>query len=198
MGLLTIIKKQKIKDRELRCLILGLDNSGKSTIVNQLLPVAERDDSITPTVGFQIHNIQIHNDEDSQEYTVSMWDIGGQRTLRPFWDNYFDKTDVLVWCIDVSSAIRFDESFQELRELVTQDRDRIGHQCKLVVAINKCDLIKDQETLAELAHSVETRIEEMLQFQNRQKQPKIGTYVVCSGITGAGIDTLRQQLVPAK
>lgn len=42
MGLLSIIRKQKLKDREIRCLILGLDNSGKSTIVNKLLPENEQ------------------------------------------------------------------------------------------------------------------------------------------------------------
>ncbi len=25
-----------------------------------------------------------------------MWDIGGQRKIRPYWRNYFDNTDVLV------------------------------------------------------------------------------------------------------
>lgn len=197
MGLLTIIKKQKIKDREIRCLILGLDNSGKSTIVNHILPQTERDESITPTVGFQIHSVILHNEEDSQDYRVSMWDVGGQRTLRPFWDNYFDKTDVLVWCIDISSQLRFDESFRELTELVTQDKDRIGYQCKLIVAINKADLITDRDTLTELAKNIETRIETMLgqQQQHVLHKKSIGTYVVCSGVSGLGIETLCQHMV---
>ena len=37
MGLLSIIKKQKIKDKEIRILMLGLDNSGKTTITKKLL-----------------------------------------------------------------------------------------------------------------------------------------------------------------
>ncbi|KAL3230047.1 hypothetical protein RNJ44_01410 [Nakaseomyces bracarensis] len=197
MGLLTIIKKQKIKDKEIRCLVLGLDNSGKSTIVNNILPASERNESITPTVGFQIHSVQIHSKQDSQDYTVSMWDVGGQRTLRPFWDNYFDKTDVLVWCIDISSPIRFDESFRELKELVTQDKDRIGYQCKLIVALNKCDLIQPSpKFIEELTHDIQSQIESML--SQGTGQSNIATYVLCSGITGTGIDMLCRQIVTKK
>ena len=36
MGLLQRIKKIKEKEREMRILILGLDNSGKTTIVKRL------------------------------------------------------------------------------------------------------------------------------------------------------------------
>jgi len=36
MGLLTILKKIKQKERELRILILGLDNAGKTTIMKRI------------------------------------------------------------------------------------------------------------------------------------------------------------------
>lgn len=194
MGLLTIIKKQKLKDREIRCLILGLDNSGKSTIVNGLLPESEKCNSITPTVGFQIHSIVVESAQDGKTYKVNLWDIGGQRTLRPFWDNYFDKTDVLLWCVDIASSLRFDESFNELRELVMQDRDRIGYQCKLVVAINKIDLV-EQADLEHYAHDIEQKIEHILHHGQSVGESSIGHYFLCSGKTGAGIENLAQMIV---
>ncbi|CCF56807.1 hypothetical protein KAFR_0B05110 [Kazachstania africana CBS 2517] len=142
MGLLSIIKKQKLKDKEIRCLILGLDNSGKSTVVNKLLPDNEKDDNITPTMGFQIKTIEI----DSM-YNVSIWDIGGQTTLRPFWDNYFDKTDVLIWCIDITSNLRFTESLNELKDLIQRDEGRIGYDCHVIILMNKIDLLNNDQAM---------------------------------------------------
>ena len=37
-----------------------------------------------------------------------MWDIGGQRKIRPYWKNYFERTDVLVCIIDIIVVIHVD------------------------------------------------------------------------------------------
>lgn len=49
MGLLTILKKQRLKEKELRILVLGLDNSGKTTILKKLN--GEEISEIAPTFG---------------------------------------------------------------------------------------------------------------------------------------------------
>lgn len=199
MGLLTIIKKQKLKDQEIRCLILGLDNSGKSTIVNHLLPISERKDKITPTIGFQIKTITL---DDSGKH-VSLWDIGGQRTLRPFWDNYFDKTDILIWCIDISLPLRFDESFNELKELILRDEGRIGYECKVIVLCNKVDLLLPsdidvsfqlvkEKILAQLSIDVD-HVDSMNKAERMRSESII--FLKCSGVTGEGIDHLKKELL---
>ena len=35
---------------------------------------------------------------------IIVWDVGGQKTLRTYWSNYFDNTDGLVYVID--SAVK--------------------------------------------------------------------------------------------
>ena len=50
MGLLKVIKKTKQKEREVRILILGLDNAGKTTILKKFL--GEDTSEIAPTLGF--------------------------------------------------------------------------------------------------------------------------------------------------
>ena len=57
MGLLTILKKVKQKEKELRLLILGLDNAGKTTIMKRVSGEDVRE--ISPTVGFNIKVITI-------------------------------------------------------------------------------------------------------------------------------------------
>ncbi|KAG5594465.1 hypothetical protein H5410_035697 [Solanum commersonii] len=55
MGLLSIIRKIKRKEKEMRILMVGLDNSGKTTIV---LKINGEDTSvISPTLGFNIKTI---------------------------------------------------------------------------------------------------------------------------------------------
>lgn len=41
-------------------------------------------------------------------------DVGGQRSLRPYWRNYFEKTDAIVWVVDSSDAARMDDCRKEL------------------------------------------------------------------------------------
>ena len=59
MGLYTILKKRRLKDRQLRILFLGLDAAGKSSIVARLLSPHEPEalKEISPTLGFKISSI---------------------------------------------------------------------------------------------------------------------------------------------
>lgn len=48
-------------------------------------------DEISPTLGFNIKTM------DYRGYKLNVWDVGGQKTLRSYWRNYFESTDGLVW-----------------------------------------------------------------------------------------------------
>lgn len=75
-------------DKELRILLLGLDNAGKTTLMKKL--ASEDVSHITPTQGFNIKSVQ------ADGMKLNVWDIGGQRKIRPYWRNYFEFTDILV------------------------------------------------------------------------------------------------------
>jgi ADP-ribosylation factor-like protein 2 len=132
MGLATIIRKTKLKEREIRVLILGLDNSGKSTCLNRWLPpnAASKREEIAPTFGFEIKTV------DTPTCRVVLWDIGGQKSLRPFWRTYFeDASDGLIWVIDSADTVRFNEGLAEL------GKQLLLAKCMVVVIIaNKQDL----------------------------------------------------------
>ncbi|KIY45167.1 GTP-binding protein [Fistulina hepatica ATCC 64428] len=129
MGLLTIIRKNRQKEREMRILFLGLDNAGKTTILRKLN--GEDIMSVSPTLGFNIKTF-VH-----RGYTLNVWDVGGQRTLRPYWRNYFEQTDALVWVVDSGDRLRIDDCRAELHNLLLEDR-LVG--ASLLVFANKQDL----------------------------------------------------------
>jgi ADP-ribosylation factor-like protein 2 len=114
MGLLTIIRKVKRKEREMRVLIVGLDNAGKTTIVKRI--VGEDISSVSPTLGFQIKTL------DCCGYALNVWDVGGQKTLRSYWRNYFENTDGVVWVIDSADTRRLSDTAQELHKLLREER----------------------------------------------------------------------------
>jgi len=131
MGLLSILKKMKKDERESRILMLGLDNAGKTTVLKKL---SDEDIShIMPTQGFNIKSL-VH-----EGFKLNVWDIGGQKTIRPYWSNYFESSDALVYVIDSSDSRRLAESGQELRELLAEDK--LGGVPLLVFA-NKQDLLQ--------------------------------------------------------
>jgi ADP-ribosylation factor-like protein 3 len=89
MGFLDrLVRTLKRNDREVRIIILGLDNSGKTTIIKKLSD--EDIQHITPTQGFNIKSLV------KGDLKMNVWDVGGQKTIRPYWRNYFDSTDALV------------------------------------------------------------------------------------------------------
>lgn len=56
MGLLSILRKLKMKEKEMRLLILGLDNAGKTTILKKFN--GEEITTISPTLGFNIQSLE--------------------------------------------------------------------------------------------------------------------------------------------
>src|SRR5260370_36578226 len=55
---------------------------------------------------------------------ILLGDVGGQRTLRPYWRNYFEQTDALVWVVDSSDRLRMGDCKHELHSLLTEDVSR--------------------------------------------------------------------------
>ncbi|KAJ5221856.1 ADP-ribosylation factor-like protein 2 [Penicillium citrinum] len=87
--------------------------------------------SVSPTLGFIIKTI------DFMGYKLNIWDVGGQRTLRSYWKNYFEKTDTLVWVVDATDRLRVGDCREELAGLLLEER-LMG--ASLLVFLNKTDV----------------------------------------------------------
>jgi len=113
-GLLTILRKLKQKEREMRLLMLGLDNAGKTTILKKIN--GEDIDEISPTLGFNIKTLEYEG------YKLNVWDVGGQKSLRSYWRNYFEENDGVVWVIDCVDKRRLQDCKIELDNLLSEEQ----------------------------------------------------------------------------
>ena len=87
---------------EMELTLVGLQHAGKTTFVNVIASGDFYEDMI-PTVGFNMRKISKGN------VTIKLWDIGGQREIRPYWRNYYDQTDALIYVVDSADEMRVQE-----------------------------------------------------------------------------------------
>lgn len=114
MGLLTYLKKMKKDSNEAKLLVLGLDNAGKTTILRSISE--ENIKNIKPTEGFNIKNLAVEG------VNLCVWDLGGQKILREYWSNYFDKTSALIFVVDSADEMRLKEAGDELNKLLNEEK----------------------------------------------------------------------------
>ncbi|KAL9119676.1 MAG: hypothetical protein Q9187_003769 [Circinaria calcarea] len=176
--MLSVLRKARLKDKEMRILMLGLDNAGKTTIVKKIMN--EDVNTVSPTLGFIIKTI----DYDGYKLNI-LGDVGGQKTLRSYWRNYFEKTDALIWVVDATDRLRMEDCREELSGLLLEER-LMG--ASLLVFSNKTDVggcMTDDE------------IRKGLQLDSIKTHPwKI---IQCSAITGFHLtDGLRWVVQDAK
>uniref|UniRef100_A0A915PTE3 Eukaryotic translation initiation factor 3 subunit G n=1 Tax=Setaria digitata TaxID=48799 RepID=A0A915PTE3_9BILA len=165
MGLLTILKKQRLKEKELRILVLGLDNGGKTTVLKRLN--GEEISEVTPTFGFNIKTLKY------KDMKLNMWDVGGQKSLRSYWRNYFEQTDGVMWVVDSADIDRMDDCKRELGLLLVEER-LAG--ASLLVLANKQDLSSSASS---------EEIEELLGLRNLKSHH--WNIFGCSAFTGENL-----------
>lgn len=47
--------------------------------------------------------------------------MGGQKTLRSYWRNYFEKTDAVIWVVDATDRLRINDCRDELQGLLQEE-----------------------------------------------------------------------------
>lgn len=167
-GLVSLFSDWIHGNQEASILILGLDASGKTTILNRL---KYGDNMVTvPTIGFNCEHIKFGN------LSFIGWDIGGQDKIRKFWHNYFENADAVVFVVDSSDRNRFPSVRKELTNLTQHSYLK---DCAFLVFANKQDLSNAAKT---------SEIEEALELHNMMR--KIPAWKVCesTATTGCGID----------
>ena len=105
----------------------------------------------------------------------------GQKSIRPYWRNYYDQTDALIYVIDSADRRRMEETGIELQQLL--DEEKLSNVPLLVMA-NKQDLL-NALTPAEI--TTELNLQEL-----RERTWHI---LPCSARTGEGLQEGMEWLV---
>jgi ADP-ribosylation factor related protein 1 len=91
---------------EYSILLLGLDNAGKTTLLNQIkalyhIPTSSSDPepsttagTTVPTVGQNVATISL------PDMYLKIWDVGGQLSLRRLWTSYYKVAHAVVFVVD--------------------------------------------------------------------------------------------------
>ena len=149
-------------------MILGLDNAGKTTILKRIC--GQPIDSIEPTLGFNIQSL------DHKGYRLNLWDVGGQKSIRAYWRNYFEQTDGLIWVVDSSDRMRLELCRDELMSLLQQDR-LAG--ASLLIFANKQD-VNGSLSSDEIVEVLELGV-------NKQFETRHWSIRACSAVDGSGL-----------
>lgn len=165
MGLFEILKNMEKSQKEIKLLILGLDNAGKTTMLKLL--TNEEAKNLSPTQGFNVKAITNEN------FKLNLWDIGGQDEIRQYWKYYYENASGIMFVVDSSDDERITECNKELKLLLD---DQLLKNVPLLVFANKQDLhgLDVDEIIEKL---------ELNSIKNRK-----WSIFACSAIKGEGIN----------
>lgn len=130
MGNLISKLKSFFSSKEMEIVLVGLENSGKTTLSSQLS--FGKPSNKGPTMGLDIRTFQ------KDKVTMKVWDIGGQKQYRPEWAKYAVGSDAIIFVVDVADLERISSAKEELHKML--DNAMLNGVPILVVG-NKIDLV---------------------------------------------------------
>eukprot|EP01012_Entosiphon_sulcatum_P063010 TRINITY_DN8988_c0_g1_i1.p1 TRINITY_DN8988_c0_g1~~TRINITY_DN8988_c0_g1_i1.p1 ORF type:complete len:235 (-),score=64.05 TRINITY_DN8988_c0_g1_i1:145-849(-) len=129
---------------ELRALLFGLDEAGKTQLLYRL-KLGELVQTI-PTIGFNVENLS------HKGVQVTIWDVGGQEKVRPLWRHYTATSRAVVFVVDAADPARL-PTVKEVLQSQVFESDNLA-RVPLLVYANKQDLpgaLSADEVAARLA-----------------------------------------------
>jgi small GTP-binding protein len=129
------------KDTELSVVLFGLDNAGKTTLLNLLSTDPAKD--IVPTVGKNEAEFKFGHD-----FKVHLYDLGGGKSIRAIWKSFFGRAHAAIFMVDAADEIRFAQAKTELHAAMG---DAMLMNKPLLILLNKQDrpgAMKASERLA--------------------------------------------------
>jgi ADP-ribosylation factor-like protein 8 len=129
--------------QEMELTVLGLQNAGKTTLVN-LLSTGDFTDDRIPTVGFNVRRVQ------KGGVTLKIWDLGGHARFRTMWERYCRGVSAIVFVVDAADEPRFETARVELHDILARP---VTAGIPVLVLANKSDLpgaVKSTEDIIDI------------------------------------------------
>lgn len=156
---------------EAHVLLLGLDAAGKSTILYKVK--WDKPFSTVPTVGFNVEMLNAR--QHRKKIFLTVWDIGGQKSMRPHWQHFYQNTAGVIFVVDCSDRQRLNEARKEFMRIL---RSKALKQLPVVIFANKQDMAGSL-TVADITEK----------FGLHENCSDRDWYVqYCSGKTGVGLE----------
>ena len=141
MGLWTMLSRAFGKKRQAKILVVGLDNSGKSTLIHHMKVGSSkksRDKDVfeaTPTVGFHVE--EFSNRENNINFVV--YDMSGQGKYRSLWEHYYTDVQAIIYVFDSTDRLRLCVVKDEL-DTILDNKELKNKRTPLLFFANKMDV----------------------------------------------------------
>ncbi|CAL8266799.1 unnamed protein product [Lota lota] len=122
-----------LRKKEVNVLCLGLDNSGKTTIINHLKPANTQAQDVVPTIGFNIEKFK------TSTLSFTVFDMSGQTRYRNLWEHYYKESQAIIFVVDSGDKLRMVVAKEELDTLLNH-QDIRSRRIPVLFFANKIDL----------------------------------------------------------
>lgn len=102
----------------------------------------------SPTIGFNVGTLDL-----DKKTSLTVWDVGGQKSMRSNWRYYLNDCKALVFVVDSSDSTRIREAQEVLKKVLGDEKVR---GIPLMVLANKMDLPNSMsiEEVRNTVHSI--------------------------------------------
>ncbi|KAF3427470.1 hypothetical protein E2986_03225 [Frieseomelitta varia] len=149
-SMLQRLQKKKCSEKTIILLIVGLDNAGKTSVLNCIS--GDSDKTTLPTMGFHVVSLKY------KSYTVKIYDIGGSSQIRSLWLKYYNGIHGLIYVVDASDISRLTENKVVFGELISHEYISgkplllLANKQDINGAIDELDLVENLD----IEHAVNT------------------------------------------
>ncbi|KAI5152777.1 GTP-binding protein SAR1 [Enteropsectra breve] len=146
-------------------LFLGIDNAGKTTLVNKLK--TNKNAIFMPTKHAKEEVVEIGN------LLARIIDIGGHKQVRMAWKDYFNNVEGVVFLVDTHDR----ERLHEVRESWEAVKD-LARDAPIVVLMNKIDAYNDTSDSLENNYENRARLEEEIGMGSDRSRNNVALFYV--------------------